>query len=166
MCSSSLAWLSGNRFSFADAVFSSRAFGAGRCKPLQQVIPNAECIGHDGQRRIDSRTRGEEATVHDVEIVEVVRLAVHVKRRSLRVGPEADRTVLVGYAGERNTLTDVKIPAKQPVMAVSAVDRATVVLQSLLQMPLEFVMSLLIVGRVAQNDLPITIDRHPIVRIR
>jgi hypothetical protein len=129
------------------------------------MIADAECIGHNGQRGIHGGARWEEAAIYDIEIIEVVCFAVHVESGCFLVGAESDCSVLVGYASERNTLTDVKITAKEPMMAVAAVDRATIVLQGLLKMSLELVMSLLIVGCVAQNDLSVTIESHAIVGI-
>src|SRR5262245_6168537 len=41
-----------------------------------QVIADAECVGHDRQRRVHGPARREEAPVDDVEVVELVRLAV------------------------------------------------------------------------------------------
>src|SRR5262245_13560442 len=47
--------------------------------PLQQVVTNAQRIGHDRQRRVHGPARGEKAAVHDVEVVHVVRSAHRVE---------------------------------------------------------------------------------------
>src|SRR5947208_17152613 len=50
-------------------------------QPRSQVIADAERVRHDGQRRVHGAGGREEARVHDVQVVEVVRLAVPVERR-------------------------------------------------------------------------------------
>ena len=56
-----------------------------------QVVADPQRVGHDGERRVHRRRGREEAAVHHVEVVDLVRLAVRVERRGLRVAPEADR---------------------------------------------------------------------------
>ena len=55
-----------------------------RAEPLEQVVADAQRVGHRRQRRVHRARGGEEARVDDVEVVEVVRLAVDVERRGRR----------------------------------------------------------------------------------
>src|SRR5881296_2941015 len=91
---------------------------------LEQVIPDAERVGHDRERRVYRSARGEEARVHHVEVVHFVRLAVRVQRGGLRVVAEPDRPVLVSDAGQRNALAEIKAPREQAFMALVAMDTA------------------------------------------
>src|SRR5262249_14782991 len=49
-------------------------------EPLLEVMPYPQGIRHDRQRGIHGSARDEEATVDDVEIVHIVRLAINVER--------------------------------------------------------------------------------------
>src|SRR5689334_15525017 len=60
---------------------------------IQQVVADAERVGGDGEGRVHRRARAEEAAVDDVEVVEIVRLAVDVERGRLGVVAEPDRAV-------------------------------------------------------------------------
>ena len=77
-------------------------------EPLQQVIAYAQGVGHDSQRRIHRAARREEATVDDIEIVEIVRLAVHIERRAPWIAAEADRPALMGGAADRDILAEIE----------------------------------------------------------
>src|SRR5262245_64826978 len=83
-------------------ITASASRGSSSLEPLEQVIADAERVGHDRERRIDCSARGKEARVDDVEVVELVRLAVRVQRGCLRVVPEPNRAVLVREAGQRD----------------------------------------------------------------
>ena len=50
--------------------------GLTRAQPLQHVVAHAQRVGHDRERRIHGAAGGEEAAVHDVQVVHLVRLAV------------------------------------------------------------------------------------------
>src|SRR5215470_5163125 len=71
-------------------------------QPRDKVIADAERVGHDRKRGVDGRARREERRVDDVEVVDLVRAAVHVKRRRGRIDAEARGTVLMGDTGERD----------------------------------------------------------------
>ena len=62
---------------------------------LAQVVPDAERVRHRGQPGVHRADAGEEAGVDDVEVVELVRLAVHVEHRRLGIGAEATGAGLV-----------------------------------------------------------------------
>src|SRR2546426_7657400 len=96
--------------------------GSALREPREQVIPDAERVGHDRERRVYCSARDEAASVHHVEILHFVRLAVRIQRGSLRVAPEADRSVLVGDPSQRNALAEIKAPREQAFMALVAMD--------------------------------------------
>src|SRR5215208_3095226 len=62
--------------------------------PFQQVIADAQRVGHDRQRRVHGAARREEAAIDDIQVVHVVCLAQWIERGGLRVAAEADRAVL------------------------------------------------------------------------
>src|SRR4029450_5222937 len=77
---------------------------------LEQVIADAERVGHRRQRgghRADAR---EEARVDDVEVVELVRLAVGVEHRRLGIGAEAAGARLVRHAADADLVLHVEVP--------------------------------------------------------
>lgn len=92
------------------------------------MSPHSQRIRYDRECRIHCRTRREEAAVHHVKVVEVVRLAVHVERGSFGIVPEADGAVLVRDSGQWDTLSNVKIAAEEAFVAVVSMHRAGVVL--------------------------------------
>src|SRR5262245_12671435 len=55
-------------------------------EPPQQVIADAEGIGHDRQRRIHGCAGWEKAAIDDIEIVDFVRFTIHVECRSFGGG--------------------------------------------------------------------------------
>ena len=57
------------------------ACGRARAHALEQVVADAQRVGHRGQRRVDGADAREEARVDDVEVVELVRPAVGVEHR-------------------------------------------------------------------------------------
>src|SRR2546426_7357823 len=59
--------------------------------PLQQMVPDPHGVGDDGQRWIHRGARHEKARVHDVEVVQIMRLAIHIEGRRLRCELQGDR---------------------------------------------------------------------------
>src|SRR5207249_12321929 len=51
---------------------------------LFQVIADAECIGHDGQRGVNSGAGREEAAIHNIKIVDLVRSEEHTSELQSR----------------------------------------------------------------------------------
>ena len=84
-------------------------------KALEQVITNAQRIRHNRQRWIHGSTRREKAAVDHVKVVEIMRSAVHIKRRGLRVVPKSNASVLMSNACQRNPLANIEAAAKQAV---------------------------------------------------
>src|SRR5262249_14194997 len=89
-------------------------------EPLEQVIPDAERVGHDRERRIHRSARHEEARVHHVEVVHFVCLAIHVESRGLGVVAEANRPILVRDSGQRDALSKIEAPREQAFVALVA----------------------------------------------
>jgi hypothetical protein len=93
-----------------------RRFGA---EPVEKVIADPQRVSHDGKRWVDCTARREEAGIHHIEVVDLVRLAVAVEHGGLRVVAEADCSVLVGNAGQRDSLTNVEVSREQAVMTLN-----------------------------------------------
>src|SRR5213593_3742771 len=90
----------------------------GLAEALREMLAHAQRVGDDRQRRIHGCARGEEARVHDVEVVDLVSAAVHVQRRRRRISAEAHGAVLVRHARERNALAEEEVAAEEPLVAV------------------------------------------------
>ncbi|CAG6390601.1 hypothetical protein SCOCK_10070 [Actinacidiphila cocklensis] len=85
------------------------------------MVPDPQGVGHGRQRRIDRADAGEEGRVHDVEVVQVVRLAVDVQRRCGGVRAEPDGAGLVGGGPDGHPLVQVDAVRQQPVLVHSQV---------------------------------------------
>ena len=86
--------------------------GSGRLRgaeALEQVVADAQGVGHRGQRRVHGADAREEARVDDVEVVELVGLAVGVEHRRRRVGAEPARARLVRDARDRDLVLHVAL---------------------------------------------------------
>src|SRR5271166_1540362 len=90
----------------------------GNSESLFQVVSDAQRIGDDGQRRVHGGTRGEEAAVHDVEIVHIMRFAVHIEGRGFQVAAKTNGAVLMGNSGEGNLVSEEQVPRKQALVAL------------------------------------------------
>ena len=102
---------------------SARRGARGRCarlraQPFQDLVPDPQSVGHDRERGIHRAARGEEAAVHHVEIIHLVRPAVRVQRRGPGIVPEADGAVLVRHARQRNPLADEQVAGEESLVAV------------------------------------------------
>src|SRR5262249_14431761 len=133
--------------------------GTALSEPGLQVIADAKRIGHDGERGVDRPTRREEAGVHHVEVVQLVRLAVHVECGRRGIVAEPDRAVLVRHAGERDALAQVEAPREQAFMTFMAMHAASgLLLHELFQLLDEASMSFLVVRAVVQHDTTLAIE--------
>ena len=84
-------------------------------EPLPDVITDPERVRHDGERRIHRAARGEEARVDDVEVVNVVGLAVYVEGRRLHgTGCVLSAAITAGLA-RGNDLAEAVAEAKRHV---------------------------------------------------
>src|SRR5271170_3506614 len=73
------------------------------------MVGDADGVGDDGQAWIDGATAGEETGVDDVEVVEVVGLAVDVEDRLGGVSAEAEGAVLVADSVEGDAFFEVGV---------------------------------------------------------
>ena len=124
--------------------------------PFDQMVADAERVRHDRQRRIHGRARGEEAAVDDVQIVDLVRLAVDIQSRGFRVVPEANGPVLMRDAGQGNAVADEQIAREEPLVALVAVNWARgLLLHQLLQLAVQPLVALFVVRLVVSTMLPL-----------
>jgi hypothetical protein len=139
---------------------------ASLAQPFPQVIPHPQRIGHDGQSWIHRTAGREEAGVHDIEVIHVVRLTVGVESRSLGIDPKADGAVLMGDPSEWDALANEQVASEQPDMAFMPVDCT---FRLLLHQSFEFLdeplVSVLIVRFVAEDDSALAVECDPIVGI-
>src|SRR6266496_2601102 len=91
---------------------------------LEQVIADAQRVGYDGEPGIDRATRTKEACIDNVEIIQLVRLAIAIERARLRIVSEPDGAVLVRKSGKRNKLQEEQITREKTLVAFVAVDGA------------------------------------------
>jgi len=134
---------------------------------LPQYIADAKRVRHDRERGIHRAARGEEAPVHHVQIVHLVRPAGPVERRTAGVVAEADGPVLVGHPREWNALADEQVAGEQALMALMAVHRAgTLLIHQLLELPDEPLVAFLVVRPIRQHDAAVPVEGHAVVGIR
>jgi len=68
---------------------------------VSNVLRGPEGLGHDGQRDIDGPGARQETRVHDIEVLQIVGLAVGIQHRRRRVDAEAERPRrMPGQSGE------------------------------------------------------------------
>ena len=75
----------------------------------EQVITDAQHIRNGGQRRIQCTDAWEKTRVHDVKIVEFVRLAIHIQHRIFRVSAKAAGAGLMADARNGDVFAEIKI---------------------------------------------------------
>src|SRR5213078_3720580 len=76
---------------------------------FEQVLAHAQGVGDDRQRRVHRADGYEEARVEDVEVVELVGLAVDVEHRRLGIAPEPGRPRLMRGRGDGHALVEVHV---------------------------------------------------------
>jgi hypothetical protein len=122
------------------------------------MIAHAQRIGHDRERWIHRAARRKEARINHVKIVELVGLAVAIKRRCLWVVSETDRAVLVRHRRKRQTLSQIKIPREQTLMTLVPVNVAIGLFHRFLQLYLQSIVTFDIIQFVTDTDLTVAID--------
>src|SRR5207248_9863847 len=133
---------------------------------LAQMVGDAQRIRDDREPRVHGSGRGEEARLDDVEVVHLVRLAVHVECGGAGIPAEADGAVLVRHAGERNALPNVQIAREQPLVAAAPVDGAFALLaHELLELLDQPLVPFLVVRLVLEDDAALAIDPDAILRV-
>src|SRR5713101_9756462 len=85
------------------------------------MIAYAQRIGYDGERRVHSADRDEKTAIDDIEVIEVVSLAIEVERRCLGVAAEADGPGLMRRAADRDVLAQIKRARQQMRMEVERI---------------------------------------------
>src|SRR5258705_8624600 len=93
-------------------------------------------------------------------------LAIAVERGGFRIVTKPNGAVLVGDGSQGQTLTEIKIPRKQTLMALVPVNIAVGLFHCFLQLSFQAVVALDVVELVADADLTIPIDRHAVLRFR
>src|SRR5580698_7668460 len=73
------------------------------------MVCNANGIGNDGQRGIDSTRRHEAGSIHDVKIVQIMSLAMWVEDAGRRIDAHATGAVLMAYSLQRNPLLEIGV---------------------------------------------------------
>src|SRR5215831_6734525 len=86
---------------------------------VEQMIAHADGVRHRSQSRIHRANAREEAGVDHSRIVQLMRLAVHVQYRRLRVFAEADCPCLMCHTANPNLILHVEI-ARDQMMWVHA----------------------------------------------
>src|SRR5437867_12749826 len=84
----------------------------------------------------------------------------------LRVASEAAGAVLVRHAGERDALADVGVEPRQALVALRAVNVARYPAEQVLDLGLEPLVPLFVVGRIRKPRLPAALHGHAVRRIR
>src|SRR5262245_10933646 len=130
-------------------------------QPRRQVIAHAQRVCHDGEGRVHASARREEAAVDDIQVVELVRLAVEVQGRGPRVEPESYGPVLVRDAGERNASGDVRLEPEQVVGIVDGAD----LLHHAPELRDQPLVRLVVVRGVLEHDATIRSEAHPVVGV-
>src|SRR5439155_4906432 len=125
---------------------------------LEQVVAYTQCIRHDRQSRIHCAARREKACIDGIEILKIMSLAVDVEYGALGIPPESKRPVLMRHARQRDTFTDIGVQ-------VNDFFRAIDMLEQTLELCLQALVSFFVVRFVAELDLTLAGDRHPVVRI-
>src|SRR6185312_6376597 len=74
--------------------------------PLGNPIRDPQRIGNDGERRVHRADRRKEARIGDVQVVELMRLAIDVEHRRLRIRTEPRRAGLVRGTADRDVLAE------------------------------------------------------------
>src|SRR5215470_2776370 len=82
------------------------------------MIADAQRIGDNGERRVHGADRDEEAAVDDIEVIEVVSLAIKIERRCLGVPAEADGSGLMRRAADRDVLAQIERARQQMRMEI------------------------------------------------
>ena len=73
------------------------------------MIRNPNGVSDDRQRRIDRTCRYKAGSVDDIEIIQVMRLAMRVKHAVCGVGAHAAGSVLMANALQRDTFLEVRV---------------------------------------------------------
>jgi hypothetical protein len=88
--------------------------------PLEQVVAHPESVGHRGEGGVDRPDAGEDACIGHIQVVELVRLAVHVEHRRLRVAAKAAGPGLMGDSGDRDLVLEIGVVGEKVPMMITS----------------------------------------------
>lgn len=110
------AWPRSDRWAVGPSIFVPSDERPDRsAEPREETVADPQRVGDGRQGRVDRADAREEARVDDVEIVQVVGLAVDVQRGGSRVGSETDGARLMRRRADRHALVQVDAAGQQPV---------------------------------------------------
>ena len=135
-------------------------------QPPLQVVANAQGVSHNGQGRIHGATGREEAGVDDVEVVDIMRFAVHIERRRLWIMGKSDGAVLVRHASQGDALANEQAAGQQAFVAGVPMHGAPGLLHQMLASGDEALVTLCIVRRVGEHDAALPVKADAILRRR
>src|SRR6185437_9422459 len=127
-------------------------------QPLRYSIGDPQGVGNDGQRRVDGTDRGKEARISDIEVIQLVRLAVEVQHGGGGIGAEARRSSLMRRAAHGNVFAEVERAMEKDSVVTSAV-------QNVLELALQARQCLGIGGSEVEMNLAIPVV-NAILRVR
>src|SRR5713226_5478451 len=131
------------------------------------MISDPECIGHDGQRGVNSSAGRKEAAVHDIKIVDLVGLAIRIQCGGLGITTEADRAVLVRYACKRDSVTYEQISREQTFVTLVAMNAAFgLLLHEDFELGKQTAVRFFVVWCVLQYDFAVAVNGDAIVGVR
>ena len=96
--------------------------------PLNQVVSDPERVRHDGESRVHRPAGAEKTAIDKIEIVHIMRFAVHVEGTCPEVLSETNRAYLVCDTRQWNALAYIQVPRKQSLVAFMAMNLARALL--------------------------------------
>ena len=133
---------------------------AGGAEALEQVVADAQRVGHRRQRGVDRADAREEARVDDVEVVDVVRAAVGVEHRRRRAEAEPARPRLVRDARDRDLVLEVGVARDEVVLVHPDA------LEQRLELGEQPLLGHLVGRLVGELDAPVVAQRDPVLQPR
>src|SRR6266700_2118197 len=141
-----------------DVTATQRNAAAVSAEARENVVADADGVGHDGQRRIDRAARREKAAIHDIQVVYVVRFAMRIERRHLWIVAKSHGSILMGNARQRDAVPNEQVPRHQMRVHIQ-------VLEKMLQLLDQTFVARVIVRRVGEDDVAVAVERDAVVRI-
>src|SRR6476620_5972949 len=126
-------------------------------RAFDEVLTDPDGVRHRGQGRVHGSDAREEARVHDVEVVDLVGLAVLVEHRRRRIAPEAARPRLVRDTRDRDAHVHVEVLVEHVVLGEPDV------VHDVLQLVVQPV-GLVVVGRVVREmDVAVAVEGDAVI---
>ena len=73
------------------------------------MVSDANGVGNDRQRRIDRTRRDEAGSIHNIQIIQIMGLAMGVEHAGRGIGSHAASTVLMADTLQRDTLLEISV---------------------------------------------------------